>query len=291
MTVTDAAGETASAPLTIVISTLAITTTSPLPNATFTTPPTPYSEQFAATGGLSPYTWTVASGSALPAGLSLSPSGLLSGSPTAQGTFTFGITVTDSESTPANVTQTFSLTISGPQNLALLKGSYAFLFSGNNSTGSAITTAGTFTADGNGTITTGEQDTNSIDASRFDEYAESHRNLHFRLRWPRTITFTNAPTAVTYAFSIDPTGSHGRLIVFDSTGTPRFRPNRKAVRHHLRSQRNRLEHLRGKFHLRRFRICQHLRNNRHRPARRSGYLPRHRSHLSRNAGQHRQRRR
>jgi Putative Ig domain len=219
VTVTDAAGETASAPLTIVISTLAITTTSPLPNASFTTPPAPYSEQFAATGGLSPYTWTVASGSTLPAGLSLSPGGLLSGSPTAQGTFTFGITVTDSESTPANVTQSFSLTISGPQNLGLLSGSYAFFFSGNSSTGSAVTTAGTFTADGNGTITTGEQDTNSISASASTNTPNLTGTYTAGTDGRGTISFTNAPTAVTYAFSIDSTGSHGRLIEFDSTGT------------------------------------------------------------------------
>lgn len=217
--VTDAAGETATAPLTIVISTLAITTTSPLPNASFTTPPTPYSEQFAASGGLSPYTWTVASGSTLPAGLSLSSTGLLSGSPTVQGSFTFGITVTDSESTPANVTQTFSLTISGPQNLTPLNGGYAFLFSGNSSTGAAVTTAGTFTADGKGNIATGEQDTNSSSSGSETNTPNLTGTYTLGSDGRGTITFTNAPTAITYAFSIDPTGSHGRLIEFDTTGT------------------------------------------------------------------------
>jgi hypothetical protein len=217
--VSDAAGETSSAPLTIVISTLAITTTSPLPNASFTTPPTNYSEQFAATGGLSPYTWTVASGSTLPTGLTLSSSGLLSGAPTVQGTFTFGITVTDSESTPANVTQTFSLTISGPQNLGGLSGGYAFLFSGNSSTGSAVTTAGTFTADGNGNITGGEQDTNSISAATETNTPNLTGSYTLGSDGRGTITFTDAPGNPTYAYSIDTTGSHGRLIEFDSTGT------------------------------------------------------------------------
>jgi hypothetical protein len=53
---------------------------------------TPYSLQFSATGG-NP-TWTV-SGGALPAGLTLSSTGLLSGTPTAQGDYSFKITATD----------------------------------------------------------------------------------------------------------------------------------------------------------------------------------------------------
>jgi hypothetical protein len=47
-------------------------------------------------GGTGPYTWALASGSApLPAGLSLSSSGLLSGAPTAIGTTSFNVEVTD----------------------------------------------------------------------------------------------------------------------------------------------------------------------------------------------------
>jgi Putative Ig domain len=217
--VTDAAGEVAtSQSLTIVISTLAITTTSPLPSATFSTPPTPYSEQFAASGGTSPYTWSVASGSALPAGLSISSSGLLSGSPTVQGNFTFGITVADSEAPPAAVTQTFTLSISGPQNLPLLTGSYAFTFTGNNA-GGTVTTAGEFVTDGNGNITSGEQDTNSVSATSPTNTPNLTGTYTAGTDGRGTITLSNAPGAPVYAFSIDATGSHGRLIEFDSTGT------------------------------------------------------------------------
>ncbi len=220
VSVTDAAGEVAtSQQLSIVISTLAITTTSPLPSATFTTPPTPYSEQFAASGGLAPYTWSVATGSTLPAGLSLSSSGLLSGSPTVQGNFTFGITVVDSEATPANVTQTFALSIAGPQNLALLTGNYAFTFSGNNSTGGAVTTAGSFVADGNGNITSGEQDTNSVSATAPTNTPNLTGTYTLGTDGRGTITLSNAPGAPTYAFSIDLAGLHGRLIELDTTGT------------------------------------------------------------------------
>ena len=220
VSLTDAAGEVAtSQPLTIVISTLAITTTSPLPNASFTTPPTNYSEQFAATGGLAPYTWTLASGSALPAGLTLDPTGLLSGAPTVQGTFTFGVTVTDSEATPASVTQQFTLTISGPQNLAGLTGNYAFTFAGNNSAGALVTTAGSFVSDGNGNITTGEQDTNALNAANATNTPNLTGTYTLGSDGRGTITFTNAPNTPTYAYSIDSTGTHGRLIEFDSTGT------------------------------------------------------------------------
>lgn len=55
----------------------------------------PYSYQFVVTGGTAPYTFAVASG-ALPPGLTLSSSGLLSGTPTASGQFTFSVSATDS---------------------------------------------------------------------------------------------------------------------------------------------------------------------------------------------------
>jgi hypothetical protein len=70
---------------------LAITTTSvPLANEF-----TPYSVQLAATGGTIPYTWSISTG-ALPAGLSLSSSGLISGTPTVSGSFSFTAQVVDS---------------------------------------------------------------------------------------------------------------------------------------------------------------------------------------------------
>ncbi len=53
-----------------------------------------YSAQLTASGGIPPYTWGV-TGGALPAGLSLSTGGLLSGTPSEYGTFNFTVTVTD----------------------------------------------------------------------------------------------------------------------------------------------------------------------------------------------------
>lgn len=62
----------------------------------------PYSLSFAATGGTAPYTWSLASG-ALPAGLTLATTGVLSGTPTTLGTFTFTVAVTDAGSRTATL--------------------------------------------------------------------------------------------------------------------------------------------------------------------------------------------
>jgi hypothetical protein len=72
----------------------------------------PYSVQLAGSGGITPYTWTVASSSNLPVGLSLSPSGLLSGTPLAGAAGTTNVTfqMTD-DGTPAAVSITRTLTI------------------------------------------------------------------------------------------------------------------------------------------------------------------------------------
>jgi uncharacterized repeat protein (TIGR03803 family) len=71
-----------------------------------------YSSALTATGGVSPYKWTLDSGT-LPAGLTLSAdSGVLSGTPTTLGNFSFTIRITDSEGTPASTSAPFSVNIS-----------------------------------------------------------------------------------------------------------------------------------------------------------------------------------
>ena len=58
----------------------------------------PYSIQISpATGGTPGYTYVIATGSTLPGGLSLSQTGLISGTPTAAGNFTFSVNATDSK--------------------------------------------------------------------------------------------------------------------------------------------------------------------------------------------------
>ena len=57
---------------------------------------------FSATGGTAPYSWSLA-GTYLPYGLSLSPSGVISGTPTGNspGIYDFTIQLTDSSGQPA----------------------------------------------------------------------------------------------------------------------------------------------------------------------------------------------
>jgi large repetitive protein len=72
---------------------------------------TPYTDSFAALGGTSPYSWK-ASG-ILPPGLSVSSAGVISGTPTSGGTYTFMAKVTDA--TPLTVTKQVFLTITSAQ--------------------------------------------------------------------------------------------------------------------------------------------------------------------------------
>jgi hypothetical protein len=109
--VTDAVAATVSQSesITIACPAVQINSTSPLPNGVQGDVYTNF--QFTATGGILPLTWTVTSGS-FPTGMSMNSSGVLSGTPSASGTFTVGITATDSCSpTNSTNTRTFILNI------------------------------------------------------------------------------------------------------------------------------------------------------------------------------------
>ena len=86
-----------------------ITTTSPLAAGTVGTAYGPVT--LAATGGTAPYTWTVAAGSALPAGLTLSSAGVISGTPTTAETANFTVLVTDSATPAGTATKALSITV------------------------------------------------------------------------------------------------------------------------------------------------------------------------------------
>ncbi len=64
-----------------------------------------YSASLSARGGNSPYTWQLVGGSVLPAGLTLSRSGVISGKPKAAGTTRFTVEVVDTKTTSAPHTQ------------------------------------------------------------------------------------------------------------------------------------------------------------------------------------------
>ena len=67
--------------------------------------------QFSATGGVSPYTWAVAAGTSLPAGLSLSAAGVLSGTPAGNlaGVYDFTIQLTDTANRVVNFNYSITL--------------------------------------------------------------------------------------------------------------------------------------------------------------------------------------
>jgi hypothetical protein len=88
---------------------LLITTTT-LPNGTVGTL---YNTAVQATGGRTPYHWSVTSGS-LPAGLGITDSGIVSGTPTAQGISTFVVQVVDAQLPADTDTQQLSITVQNP---------------------------------------------------------------------------------------------------------------------------------------------------------------------------------
>jgi Putative Ig domain/Galactose oxidase, central domain len=74
---------------------------------------TSYAPSLAASGGTPPYTFAATSG-ALPTGITLGTSGTFSGSSTSVGSFTFGVTVTDSSAPAETATQTFTIRVAAP---------------------------------------------------------------------------------------------------------------------------------------------------------------------------------
>jgi len=98
--VTDSASQTASKLISLTVNSdvLSISAASTLPTGTVGSV---YSQSLAATGGAAPYTWSILSGT-LPAGLLLSASGVISGTPTAISSANFTIQVTDSASQTAS---------------------------------------------------------------------------------------------------------------------------------------------------------------------------------------------
>jgi hypothetical protein len=104
--VADLTSGTATKSLSITITTPPSISTSSLPNGTVGTA---YSQSLAATSGTTPYAWTIASGT-LPAGLSLSSSGVISGTPTAAGGPT-SVTFKVTDSNNLTATKVLSMTM------------------------------------------------------------------------------------------------------------------------------------------------------------------------------------
>ena len=116
-----------------------------------------YSTGISVQGGVAPYAWLVVAGK-LPPGLALSSSSGsvvgISGTPTAIGTWTFTMQVTDSNSRVDK--RVYSLIVN-PQPSCLLSGTYAYKLNGFSQNGVPAVRAGTFSVNSNGDVT-GVQD-------------------------------------------------------------------------------------------------------------------------------------
>jgi hypothetical protein len=180
---TDSATPAASTtgPVSITVSPIPpLSLTGSLPNATLGVP---YTQTLLATGGLTPYKYSLTAG-ALPAGLNLSTTGVISGTPTVVGASSFTVTVTDTEATPQTASLPLVLLVVYPTTAtdAELIGPYAFLFQGYDDVLAGVlayqtATVASFTADGTGVISSGELDSNHQSSDPSGNTVSSHQFL------------------------------------------------------------------------------------------------------------------
>jgi len=211
-----------------VVTVLSISTTSlPAGAETFA-----YRAGINASGGTAPYTWSVTTGS-LPAGLTLqSSTGVISGTPTAQGSFTFTVAAQDSSPTRQTQTQSLTLVMGAPGPLtittttltnatpntnysAILQttggiGTLTWsLFSGALPTGLALSSSGTISGDPtvSGTATFTVQVTDSSTAPTGPDTAQTQLSL--TVVTVMIITTASLPAGsqgITYLSEIDASG-------------------------------------------------------------------------------------
>ena len=118
--------------------------------------------QLSATGGTGPYTFALGNGGTLPASMTLSSLGVISGTaPSTVGylNLTFTVLVRDSSNPPGVGSATVTIPV-GPSNAAF-NNHYFLAFYGFNDDGTRLFMSGSVVADANGNITSGVLDVNS----------------------------------------------------------------------------------------------------------------------------------
>jgi hypothetical protein len=187
-----------------------------------------YSQNVGISNGAAPYSWSVASGS-LPPGINFYVSSLttitLEGAPTAAGSYSFTLQVTDVCTVVAK--QAFTLTIGaasmassaatlggGGVKNALVQGNYVFEFGGFGPNGT-VGAAGSFTADGNGNVSGGVVDrVSAVGAQKALAFTGTYAVGANQLG-EMALTFADG-TSATYAVAVSSNGD-ARFIEFDDT--------------------------------------------------------------------------
>ncbi|HXA04421.1 MAG TPA: putative Ig domain-containing protein [Bryobacteraceae bacterium] len=227
---------TANLSITVTVATLVVTTTSgSLPNGTVNTAYP--NANLSASGGIPPYTWILTGGTNLPAGLSLSSSGQITGTPTATGTTNFTVQVSDSATPTANTaTAGLSITVSAAPTCttggseSLLNGQYAFVLKGfDNGTGTGETSpqpaliGGVLTFNGSGGITAGAMDMNLNSGVQTNLAVTSGSSFYHVTSDQRgCMVLTTSAGTQNYRFSLgnitSGVAATGHVIDFDSAG-------------------------------------------------------------------------
>jgi len=209
--------------------TISVITVSPLQAVT---PPLPsgdvavgYNASLVATGGVPPYTWSITSGQ-LPSGLKLDPTtGVISGTPILTTTANFAVRVEDSNST-TSTPQSLSIAINPGTAItnSLFSGAYSFLFHGFDSGGN-VEMAGNFSANGTGTISGGQLDSNRsggtlgvFTGSTFSGTYSVGSDGRGTMQWITTNS-KGAMSTTNYLLAED-SGGNFHMIENDPIGTP-----------------------------------------------------------------------
>jgi len=175
-----------------------------------------YNQTMAATGGAQPFTWSISAGN-LPAGLTVSNAGVISGTPAGTpGTTNFTVTVSDAENPPVKATANLSIVVNSAAT-ALFQGNYAFLFSGYFN--GYFTGAGSFVADGAGNITGGIVDTNGLTGPTINGGFTGTYSIGSNSMGTMNWVFTGpGGGSSTYAVVISSDGGNAQFIQYDSRG-------------------------------------------------------------------------
>jgi hypothetical protein len=229
--VTDSASNTVTATIPITIQAALTITTASLPTGTVGTA---YSQSLAASGGTGAgYVWSATA--TLPAGLSLTPAGVLQGTPTTAGSSSVSVQVTDSASNTA--TATIPITIQAPLTITTASlptgtvgSAYSQSLAASGGTGAGYVWSATtplpdgltFTADGvlQGTPTTAGNSSIGFqvtDSGSNTATATLNINIQYPLLLITTASLPNGTVNAPYTHTLSASGGTGAGYVWSAT--------------------------------------------------------------------------